>query len=161
MAQVTNTDIRARIKNMLANDSAITAVVDSGSVFDRSIEGMPRALLPVIMVTDGSATYNNNSMGNRYVNPTQNFTITVLFSEVSSDADLNISSDITDAITIAIENLFVLYDPLIYNGSALKGVRGAQLTSSTAITPRAYPTGSSRAFVQKQWTLQVTYTRAL
>lgn len=146
---------------MLSNDSTISGIVDSTSVFDKAILSVPRAVLPVIIVTDGSTSYDNSGMGSRYVKPTQNFTITVLFQEITQNTEINITSDITDALTVAIENLFVLYSPLIYNNDALKGVRESQLTSSTAIEPRAYPTGSTRFFVQKQWTLQVTYTRTL
>jgi len=160
MAQVTTSDIRTRIKNMLLADTTISGFTPSITAFDIAPMALQRANLPAIIITDGNGTYDNNSLGERYIKPTATYNITLYMQEWTGQAEINIDSSRIDALHTAIENTFTTYAPMIYNGTNLKGVRNAMLTAFTAIQPRNYPqVQNAPVFVSKSWTLQVTYTR--
>lgn len=162
MAQVTTSDIRTRIKNMLSADTTISAFTPSITIFDIAPMSLQRANLPAIIITDGSGTYDNNSLGERYIKPTANYNITLYIQEWTAQTELNIDSSRIDAIHTAIENTFTTYAPLIYNGTNLKGIRNAMLTAFTGIQPRNYPqVQNAPVFVSRNWNLQVIYTRKI
>jgi hypothetical protein len=160
MAQVSSTDIRTRIKNVLESSDVISGFTPSITVFDVVPMALTRADLPCIIITDGAGTYNNTAMGNRYLNGTTTYAIALYAQEWTANNEVNIQATLIDAIHTAIEDVFTLNNPLIYSGENLKGVRDAKLTSFTAIQPRAYPqVQNAPVYVYRGWNLNVTYTR--
>lgn len=160
MAQVTTTDIRTRLKNMILADSTISTFTPTISVFDKAPMALTRSYLPAILITDGSGTYDTRSLGQRYLKVTLTFTIALYMQEWSANPDRNITETGIDLITTAIEDLTTLNFPMIYNGSSLKGVSSAHLSNVTSISARPYPINTEGAlYVHKQWTYQVTYER--
>lgn len=159
MTQVTTADIRTRIKDMILGDTTIGAIPNV-HVFDKAPMTLQRAYLPAIIITDGNGTYDHNSMGNRFVKPTMNYTIALYMQEWVANPDINIDADGIDAITTALEDLTVENHRMEYQGAPLKGVSSAQLTNVTLIAPRTYPVGTQgQLYVHKQWTYQVIYNR--
>lgn len=159
MAQVTTADIRTRIKDILENNADVSANVPY--IFDVAPMTLQRAYIPAIVITEGNGTYNHSNLGERYVNLNPlNITIALYIQEWSTDNKNSINAQGIDAVTTAIEDTFTLYNPLIYGGKPLKGIKKAVLTSVTGVAPRPYPNGGM-PFVHKQWTLQVTYTRKI
>lgn len=159
MAQVTSADIRTRIKNMLLANTTISGFSPTFKVFDVAPMALQRANLPCIIIIDGNGTYDNTSLGERYIKPTASYDIVLFMQEWTAQTTLNIDPARIDAIHTAIEDTFTFYAPMIYNGSDL-GVRYSRLTSFTRIQPRPYPqVQNAPVFVSRSWTLQVTYTR--
>lgn len=158
MAQVTTADIRTRIKAIIDGNTVISGFDPSVHVFGVAPMALNRALLPAIVIKELPTTYDNGSMGERYVKPSGIYAIELYMQEWTANPDINIQANLIDSFTTEIENEFALQQAL----NDLKGVRDSKLLTNTGIIPRQYPqTQNGGWYVAKIFNLSVTYTRTI
>ena len=158
MAQITTADIRTRIKAIIDGNTVISGFTPNVHVFEVAPMALNRGLLPAIIIKDLPATYDQGSMGNRYIKPTGIYAIELYMQEWVAEPNINIQEGLIDSFTTEIENEFAVQ--LVLDG--LKGVRDSKLLTNTGIIPRQYPqTQNGGWYVAKIFTLSVTYTRTI